>query len=191
MGSFVFNHGDSGSGVERIRAGHVVTCECTRNLGKSTVPGTRQRVIDSIYPGCAPGMDHGCGVVQLKPSDVLIGKDRVRVSSPLRCPVCDGALRDVFIRDLGGVTADLVWQLHAGECPDHGWFQCEVISKPPREIFPVERPFGTTRRLLIDGDEVFAFATVWNDLTPSEKRQKVDPFDRQYWKVRRPETASV
>ena len=127
----------------------------------------------------------------MKPSDVLIGKDQVNARSPLRCPVCDGALRNVLIRDLGGVTADLIWQLHAGECPEHGWFQCEVISKPPREIFPVERPFGTARRLVIDGDEIYAFATVWNDLTPAEKRRKVDPFDRQYWKVRRPDAASA
>jgi hypothetical protein len=90
-----------------------------------------------------------------------------------------------MIRDLGGVTADLIWQLHAGECPDHGWFQCEVISKPPREIFPVEQPFGKARRMEIDGEELYAFATVWNDLSPAEKRSRVDPFDRRYWVVRR------
>lgn len=89
-----------------------------------------------------------------------------------------------MIRDLGGVTADLVWQLHAGECPTHGWFQCEVISKPPREIFPVERPFGVARRVEINGEDVYAFATVWNDLSPTDKRKRVDPFDRQYWRVR-------
>src|SRR5687768_1905788 len=100
------------------------------------------------------------------PANVLINKDHVNAQSPLRCPVCDGSLRRVMIRDLGGVTADLIWQLHAGECPDHGWFQCEVISKPPREIFPVERPFGKARKMEIDGEELYAFATVWNDLTP-------------------------
>ena len=63
-------------------------------------------------------------------------------------------------------------------------FNAEVISKPPREIFPVVRPFGVARGLVVDGEEVYAFATVWNDLTPAEKRQKVDPFDRRYWKVR-------
>ena len=119
------------------------------------------------------------------PSNVLIAKDRVNAQTPMRCPVCDASLQRVMIRDLGGVTADLVWQLHAGECPDHGWFQCEVISKPPREIFPVERPFGIARRMEIDGEEIYAFATVWNDLSPAEKRSRVDPFDRRYWVVRR------
>ena len=103
----------------------------------------------------------------------------------MRCPVCDQSLERVMIRDLGGITADLVWQLHAGHCAEHGWFQCEVISKPPREIFPVTRPFGVARGVEIDGEEVFAFATVWNDLTAAEKRAKVDPFDRKYWAVRR------
>jgi hypothetical protein len=120
----------------------------------------------------------------VKPATVLIPKDRVNATTPMRCPLCDSQLSRVMIRDLGGVTADLVWQLHAGECPEHGWFQCEVISKPPREIFPVVRPFGVARGLVVDGEEVYAFATVWNDLTPAEKRQKVDPFDRRYWKVR-------
>lgn len=103
----------------------------------------------------------------------------------MRCPICDGDLRNVLVRDLGGVTASLVWQLHAGECPEHGWFQAEVISRPPREIFPVNRPFGTTRRMVVDGDEVYAFATVWNDLPAETKRQKTDPFDPRYWRVRR------
>jgi hypothetical protein len=103
----------------------------------------------------------------------------------MRCPICDGELRNVLIRDLGGVTADLVWQLHAGECPEHGWFQAEVISRPPREIFPVERPFGVARRLVIDGDEIFAFATVWNDVPPDVKRSRIDPLDPRYWRVRR------
>jgi hypothetical protein len=120
----------------------------------------------------------------LKPANMLTPKDRVHASTPMRCPICDSALEKVLIRDLGGVTADLVWQLHAGECPEHGWFQCEVISKPPREIFPVTRPFGVTRRVVVDGSELYAFATVWNDLTPEDKRKKVDPFDRKYWKVR-------
>jgi hypothetical protein len=102
----------------------------------------------------------------------------------MRCPICSGALERVLIRDLGGITAGIVWQLHAGLCPEHGWFQCEVVSKPPREIFPVERPFGSARRVEIDGHEVYAFATTWNDLSPAEKRSRVDPFDRRYWKVR-------
>jgi hypothetical protein len=120
----------------------------------------------------------------VKPSDVLTPKDRVNAETPMRCPLCDGRLQRVMIRDLGGVTADLVWQLHAGECPDHGWFQCEVISRPPREIFPVERPFGVARRIEIDGEDIYAFATVWNDVEPEKKLERVDPFDRQYWRVR-------
>ncbi len=120
----------------------------------------------------------------MKPSNVLIPKDRVNAQTPMRCPLCESTLEQVMIRDLGGVTADLIWQLHAGHCPEHGWFQCEVISKPPREIFPVQRPFGVTRPIEIDGEDVYQFATVWNDLTPAEKRQKVDPFDRRYWRVR-------
>ncbi len=112
-------------------------------------------------------------------------RDRRRVRTPMRCPICDGELRNVLIRDLGGVTADLVWQLHAGECPEHGWFQAEVISRPPREIFPVERPFGVARRLVLDGDEIFAFATVWNDAPSEVQMRRVDPLDARYWAVRR------
>ena len=120
----------------------------------------------------------------VKPSNVLISKDRINAYTPMRCPICDGRLERVMIRDLGGITADLVWQLHAGHCPEHGWFQCEVVSKPPREIFPVERPFGTTRRMMVGDQEVYAFATVFNDLPAAERRSRIDPFDGQYWKVR-------
>jgi hypothetical protein len=112
-------------------------------------------------------------------------KDRLAARSPMRCPVCGGELKNKRVRDLGGVTADLTWQLHAGECEEHGWFQAEIISRPPREIFPVDRPFGATRRMIIDGEEVFAFATVWNDLPPDLKRKRTDPFDPRYWQVRR------
>jgi hypothetical protein len=112
-------------------------------------------------------------------------RDQVGVRTPMRCPICDGELRNTRIRDLGGITADLIWQLHAGECPIHGWFQTEVISRPPREIFPVDRPFGVARRLVIDGEEIFSFPTVWNDQPEIIKRSRVDPFDPQYWRVRR------
>lgn len=112
-------------------------------------------------------------------------RDRVRVRTPMRCPVCDRELAETLVRDLGGVTADLVWQLHAGRCPDHGWFQTEVISRPPREIFAVNKPFGVARRLVVDGAEVFSFPTVWNDLPTEARRQRVDPFDPRYWRVRR------
>jgi hypothetical protein len=118
-------------------------------------------------------------------SSILPPKDKIGARTPLRCPICDSHLRNVLIRDLGGITANLVWQLHAGECPDHGWFQTEVISRPPREVFAVDRPFGVARRIMIDGDEVYAFSTVWNDLPDDQKRKKTDPFDPRYWKVRR------
>jgi len=112
-------------------------------------------------------------------------RDRLGTRTPLRCPICDGALGNVLVRDLGGVTADLDWQLHAGECPAHGWFQAEVISRPPREIFPVNKPFGVARRLVVDGEELFAFSTVWNDLPAAAHRQRVDPFDPSLWRVSR------
>ena len=103
----------------------------------------------------------------------------------MRCPICQGELEDVLVRDLGGVTADLIWQLHAGRCPEHGWFQTEVISRPPWEIFAVNKPFGVARRLVVDGEELYSFPTVWNDLPPEARRQRVDPFDPRYWQVRR------
>ncbi|MGH2534791.1 MAG: hypothetical protein ACRDJW_21235 [Thermomicrobiales bacterium] len=112
-------------------------------------------------------------------------RDRIGADTPMRCPICNGSLRSTMIRDLGGITADLIWELHAGECPDHGWFQTEVISRPPREIFPVDRPFGTARRLVIDGVEIFSFPTVWNDQSPTTQRSRVDAFDPRYWQVRR------
>ena len=112
-------------------------------------------------------------------------RDRVNARTPMRCPLCGGALRNVLIRDLGGVTADLIWQLHAGRCPEHGWFQTEVISRPPWEIFAVNKPFGVARRLVVDGEELYSFPTVWNDLPPEARRQRVDPFDPRYWQVHR------
>lgn len=101
-------------------------------------------------------------------------------TTPLRCPLCRSELQDVVVRQLGQVTARLPWQLHAGRCPEHGWFQAEVISRPPREIFPVHRPGGVARRLVLDGKEIFAFPTVWNRL---DTRQEVDPFDPRFWEV--------
>lgn len=111
-------------------------------------------------------------------------KETPAARTPMRCPICGQELDEVQIRDLGGVTADIVWQVHAGRCPEHGWFQAEVVSRPPREIFPVNRPFGAARRLTIGNDEIFAFATVWNDAPPEVKRSRVDPLDPQYWEVR-------
>jgi hypothetical protein len=109
----------------------------------------------------------------------------MNATTPMRCPICDGPLERVLIRDMGGVTAGIIWQLHAGRCPQHGWFQAEVVGRPPREIFPVERPFGVAREIDIDGQAIYAFATIWNDQPDEVKRRKdIDPFDRRYWKVR-------
>jgi hypothetical protein len=118
-------------------------------------------------------------------TEALVARDQVGARTPLRCPICDSQLEQVLIRDLGGITADLIWQLHAGKCPEHGWFQTEVISRPPREIFAVDRPFGVARRLEIDGVEYFSFPTVWNDQPDETKRRRVDPFDGRYWRPRR------
>ncbi len=112
-------------------------------------------------------------------------RDRFHARTPMRCPICQGELQDTLVRDLGGVTADLFWQLHAGRCPEHGWFQTEVISRPPWEIFAVNKPFGVARRLVINGRDVYSFPTVWNDLPPEAKRQRVDPLDPRYWRVTR------
>ena len=110
-------------------------------------------------------------------------RDRVQLSTPLRCPVCGGELEDILVRDVGGVTAGLFWQIHAGRCPEHGWFQTEVISRPPREIFPVNKPFGAARRMVVDGREVFSFPTVWNSLPRDQQRERVDPLDARYWQI--------
>ena len=117
-----------------------------------------------------------------------IQRDRINARTPMQCPLCGGALERVYIRDLGGITAGITWQLHAGRCAaheEHGWFQAEVCGKPPREIFAVERPFGPTKRLVVDGQEIYAFATVWNDAPTAVQMQRVDPLDPQYWTVRR------
>lgn len=116
-------------------------------------------------------------------------RDRTHARTPMRCPICGRELEDTLIRDLGGVTADLAWQLHAGRCPEHGWFQAEVISRPPREIFAVNKPFGVARRLTVNGQEVFSFPTVWNSLPADQQRRRVDPFDPAYWQVVLPEAS--
>jgi hypothetical protein len=110
-------------------------------------------------------------------------RDLVQVRTPLRCPICGRELEETMVRDIGGVTADLFWQVHAGRCPEHGWFQTEVISRPPREIFPVNKPFGTARRVVVDGREYYSFPTVWNNLPREQQRMRVDPLDARYWQV--------
>lgn len=112
-------------------------------------------------------------------------RDRVQVSTPMRCPICDRELEDTLVRDIGGVTSNLFWQVHAGRCPEHGWFQTEVISRPPREIFPVNKPFGTARRVVVDGREVFSFPTLWNSVPREMQRSGVDPLDARYWQIDR------
>lgn len=112
-------------------------------------------------------------------------KDRRNIQTPLRCPICDGQLANTLIRDMGGITADITWQMHAGECGEHGWFQTEVVSRPPREIFAVDQPFGKARRMVIDGEERYSFPTVWMFEPPKTARSKVDPLDPRYWRTQR------
>lgn len=107
-----------------------------------------------------------------------------RARTPLRCPICEGALEKTMVRDLGHPNAYRQWQLHAGRCPEHGWFQAEVVGRPPREIFAVTQPMGAVRRLVIDGREVYQFPTVWNDVPGNEQLSPTDPLDPQYWKPR-------
>ncbi|HWK80656.1 MAG TPA: hypothetical protein VNP95_07800 [Thermomicrobiales bacterium] len=111
-------------------------------------------------------------------------RDSIRGATPMHCPICNRELTNVIIRDLGGVTASIIWQLHAGECPEHGWFQTEFVSRPPREIFAVTRPFGAARRVVVNGREYYSFSTAWNDLTAEEKRKPVNPLDGRYWATR-------
>ena len=103
-----------------------------------------------------------------------------RRRTPLKCPICNSELKNTQIIALGAVTANLPWELHAGRCPEHGWFQCEVISRPPREIFPVNRPGGTTRTFTINGKVTYAFPTVYNS---EPTLDIVDPYDTRLWAV--------
>lgn len=96
------------------------------------------------------------------------------------CPICGSALSHIQIRKLGDVTAGLKWEMHAGHCAEHGWFQAEMISKPPREIFPVKQPGGVTRKMLIAGRPVYAFPTVWDTVGG---RTPVDAYDKEMWAV--------
>ena len=108
----------------------------------------------------------------------------IRPTDPVE-RICGGDFADTMVRDLGGVTSDLVWQLHAGRCPEHGWFQAEAISRPPREIFAVNKPFGVARRVSVEGREAFSFPTTFNDLNPHERRTPIDPLDPAMWRVSR------
>lgn len=110
-------------------------------------------------------------------------REQVRTRTPMRCPICHGALAKVIVRDIGSLAPGTVWQVHAGECEEHGWFQTEVVKRPPREIFAVTRPFGAARRVVVDGHEYYAFSTVWSDLPGDEKRKKTDPLDEKFWEA--------
>lgn len=114
-------------------------------------------------------------------------RDQFNVETPLTCPICGGALSNTSIRNLGEITANTVWEMHIGECDEHGWFQAEVVGRPPRDIFAVTKPFGASRRLIVDGREVYQFPTVFNDVdfdVRMNKEQPIDPLDARYWKVR-------
>jgi hypothetical protein len=103
-----------------------------------------------------------------------------RRTTPLRCPITGEELKHVQVISLGPVTGELVWELHAGKSDDYGWFQAEVISKPPREIFPVTRPGGTARELIIGGRPVYSFPTLWDS---TDRRRHIDMYDPHYWQV--------
>lgn len=114
-----------------------------------------------------------------------------RRETPLRCPISGQKLQNVRIIPLGPVTADVTWELHAGWSPEYGWFQAEVVSRPPREIFPVERPGGVARPIEIDGQLVYAFPTIYDS---TDRRTAVDMYDPDYWQVdwsRLPEKKNV
>lgn len=105
---------------------------------------------------------------------------QARNQTPLRCPICDGELEQKRVKQIGDVTAHMRWEIHAGHCPEHGWFQAEVISKPPREIFPVHRIGGKARRVVIEGRDIYAFPTVWDSMDP---HMEVDPLDPELWRT--------
>jgi hypothetical protein len=113
-----------------------------------------------------------------------VQRDNVRSRTPMRCPICGGELARVHIRDMGGLTAGITWMLHAGECPEHGWFQAEFSADPPREIFPVNRPFGAARRVVVDGREFFEFRTRWGRAQIENRHfQVTDPLDPAQWET--------
>lgn len=114
--------------------------------------------------------------------------EQIRVSTPLRCPICGGELTHTMIRVMNTVTPTTRWEMHAGECPEHGWFQAETMGRPPREIFAVNRPFGTSRRLVINGREYYQFPTRWCDYDGKRRMDKydteLDPMDPELWQAR-------
>lgn len=113
---------------------------------------------------------------------VEVQRDNIRGRTPMRCPVCGGELERVQTRQMGGLTAGITWQLHAGRCPQHGWFQAEFTADPPREIFPVNRPFGTAQRVVVNGREHFEFVTAWGRAQIEHRHfQDIDALDPEWW----------
>lgn len=114
-------------------------------------------------------------------------RDQYNVETPLTCPICDGQLVETMIRTLGTITRNTSWEMHLGRCEEHGWFQAEIVGKPPREIFAVHKPFGKSRRLIVNDQEMYQFPTVWNDEDfdiRMNREKPVDAFDARYWKPR-------
>ena len=58
------------------------------------------------------------------------------------------------------------------------------LAAPARD-FAVNKPFGTARRVVVDGREVFSFPTVWNSVPREKQRTRVDPLDARYWQIDR------
>lgn len=114
-------------------------------------------------------------------------RDQFNVETPLKCPVCGGDLVETGIRTMGTITRNTAWEMHSGRCEEHGWFQAEIVGRPPREIFAVTKPFGASRRLVVGDTEYYQFPTVWNDVdlnTRMDKMNPIHPLDAQYWKPR-------
>jgi hypothetical protein len=104
-----------------------------------------------------------------------------RPRSPLVCPFDGSPLTNLQVIPLGQVTARLSWELHAGRSEKYGcWFQAEIISKPPREIFAVSRPAGIAYPILIGDTPIYALPTIWDS---TNRLEDVDPYDPAYWAI--------
>ena len=139
------------------------------------------------YPHARVGQMPGRVVVRNKSLMSTNLRDQFNVETPLKCPVCGGDLVETSIRTLGTITRGTAWEMHIGRCEEHGWFQAEIVGRPPREIFAVTKPFGASRRLVIGDTEYYQFPTVWNDVELDvrlNKEKPIDPLDAQYWKPR-------
>lgn len=137
------------------------------------------------YPQAFAGTTgrHSCDEDDLPMSTIM--RDQFNVETPLTCPICGGGLEKTMIRTLGTVTRNTAWELHAGHCTEHGWFQAEIVGQPPREIFAVHRPFGASRRIVLGDSEIYQFPTVWSRVdfsTHMNKEKPVDPLDAELWK---------